>query len=138
MKFLAWLEDQIDKITPVVKVVTHSKKRFTQDSFQEIMANILVEPELTLRTNTDYKYVINFSGKVCRLIIIKNEKERDEADFKRLNGLKSKFKCTLQHSGIVEIVAYEHLLSTKTDQRMFQDILSSRLQSLLSVIEKNT
>jgi len=137
MNFIYWIEDQIDKITPKVEVTGWSKTKFTKETFNFLINRIISELQLTIISNSDFVYILRFSGKTFGELSQAKVFFGKEAKIDMYKNMKSRYKCFLTNDGAIEITSFEHMVGLKKERIAFKEILAMRLELLMSIIDKN-
>ncbi len=135
MKILDWIEDQIDKRTPIVEVTKTSNCISSQERFLHLKNELVLVPQLSLRSSSKSSFILKFSGRTCGELSQWKVAFGKTAEPKMYMSMKSKFKCTLLEIGNIEVKSYEHFAGLKKEIKAFQEVLADRLKSLLIIIE---
>lgn len=134
MNLFYWIEDQLDKLTPKVEVHCKSKLKFASDTFDIQMKKVSSELPLKLRSKSSNIFTFNFSGRTAGTLSQAKVFFGKEPKPEMYKNMKSKLKCTLTDDGTIEVLSYEHMAGLGNEREVFKEILTTRLNLLLTIL----
>lgn len=135
MQIIHWIEDQLDRITPLTEVTAVSQCTFSPESFVILINELISQLQLSQRSVDENEYILNYPGRSAGTLEQAKILIGKPAKPKMYECMKSKLRCKLLCTGAAKISSFEHMAGFKQERTAFKTVLEERLDLVLTTIE---